>query len=98
MTCSVNATARRSITTIPLMEVDADMRLLCPVCDQVSTAEHDDAGEGLRFRCETCGEFSISDISALAIHRFKPDMRQNFLRIAAHRAGPRGVPHISHVD
>ena len=74
------------------------MLLLCSVCDGVSPAEPDGAGQGIKFRCETCGEFTISDISAHAIHRFKPEMRRNFLRIAAHRAGPGGVPHISHID
>ncbi|GGE09186.1 hypothetical protein GCM10011390_30350 [Aureimonas endophytica] len=74
------------------------MLLLCSVCDEISVAETDPAGLGIKFRCETCGEFSISDISALAIHRFKPEMRRNFLRIASHRAGPDGVPHISHID
>ena len=74
------------------------MLLLCSVCDEVSIAEHDDAGEGIKFNCDTCGECSLSDMSALAIHRFKPELRQNFLRIAASRAGPAGIPHISHID
>jgi hypothetical protein len=74
------------------------MLLLCSVCDEISSARQDDVGTGIRFECRTCGEFSISDISALAIQRFEPELRRSFLRIAAHRAGPAGVPHISHVD
>lgn len=74
------------------------MLLLCSVCDDVSAAQHDQAGEGIKFECGTCGEYSISDMSSLAIQRFKPEMRRNFLRIASYRAGETGIPHISHVD
>lgn len=74
------------------------MLLLCSVCDEIAPARHEDVGDGIRFDCRTCGEFSISDMSSIAIQRFKPEMRRNFLRIATHRAGPATVPHISHVD
>lgn len=74
------------------------MMLLCSVCDEVAPAEFDKLGEGIRFDCPQCGSYSISDISSLAMPRFKPAMRRNILRLAAHRAGSTGVPHISHVD
>ncbi|WAJ30981.1 hypothetical protein [Antarcticirhabdus aurantiaca] len=74
------------------------MLSVCPICDEVAKAAHDRDGDGMRFNCDACGDFGISEASAFSMHRYASELRRSFLRAAAHRAEPGSVPVITHID